>query len=270
MAQLDEQAPEQVDSAPPEPVTVRLAPEDIAALATAIAEAKVRIAREDIAALAAAITKGLHEKLRSPNFQFDVLHRLPVLAGQRRLRVGQHGESDEDPRQGEQPPVRARPHRRGDGARVRGLQGREHQRDRHGAARTARSTGSTASRAFRRSGRVTTSRRRPSTRAASLPKVKENVELHKGWFNESLPPFLEQHPGPVAFIHVDCDLYSSTKTLLDLLAPRIRPGTVDRRSTSTTTSRTGESMSTRRGWSSARRTPSSTTTSRTTTCRRPR
>ena len=77
MAEIDQQAASQANGSPPTEVTVRLAPEDIAALATAIAEAKVRMAREDIAALAAAITKGLHEKFRSPNFQFDVLHRLP-------------------------------------------------------------------------------------------------------------------------------------------------------------------------------------------------
>ena len=59
-----------------------------------------------------------------------------------------------------------------------------------------------------------------------LPNVKENVKLHKGWFNESLPPFLEEHPGPAAFIHVDCDIYSSTKILLGELAGRIQAGTV--------------------------------------------
>ena len=34
------------------------------------------------------------------------------------------------------------------------------------------------------------------------------------------------NPGPVAFIHVDCDLYSSTKTILSLLAPRLVSGSV--------------------------------------------
>ena len=31
---------------------------------------------------------------------------------------------------------------------------------------------------------------------------------------------------PVAFIHVDCDLYSSTKTIFSLLSDRIVPGTI--------------------------------------------
>jgi predicted O-methyltransferase YrrM len=59
-----------------------------------------------------------------------------------------------------------------------------------------------------------------------LPTVRPNVTLVKGWFNESLPAFLEKNRGPVGFLHVDCDLYSSTKTVFDLLEPRLGPGTV--------------------------------------------
>lgn len=59
-----------------------------------------------------------------------------------------------------------------------------------------------------------------------LPTVAKNVELHAGWFNESLPKFLENHHEDVCFIHIDCDLYSSTKTIFDLLGERIKPGTV--------------------------------------------
>jgi hypothetical protein len=47
-----------------------------------------------------------------------------------------------------------------------------------------------------------------------LPAVPPNVTLVKGWFNESIPPFLTQNSEPVAFIHMDCDLYSSTMTVL--------------------------------------------------------
>jgi len=53
-----------------------------------------------------------------------------------------------------------------------------------------------------------------------------DAQLHKGWFEQTLPPFLLDHPGPARFVHIDCDLYSSTRTVLDLLAPRIVPGTV--------------------------------------------
>ena len=59
-----------------------------------------------------------------------------------------------------------------------------------------------------------------------LPRVPSNVRLHKGYFEESLPKWMVQNPGPVAFIHLDCDLYSSTKTIFTLLAPRLTPGTI--------------------------------------------
>ena len=59
-----------------------------------------------------------------------------------------------------------------------------------------------------------------------LPRVPGNVSLHTGYFDASLPTWLEQNPGDVAFIHVDCDIYSSTKTILHCLAPRLKSGTV--------------------------------------------
>jgi len=59
-----------------------------------------------------------------------------------------------------------------------------------------------------------------------LPKVPANVTLHAGWFDDTLPPFLAGNPDPVAFVNIDCDLYSSTKTILEALSERIRPGTI--------------------------------------------
>src|SRR6202795_4050124 len=46
-----------------------------------------------------------------------------------------------------------------------------------------------------------------------LPRVQNNVALHRGYFETSLPKWLDDYPGPVAFIHLDCDLYSSTRTI---------------------------------------------------------
>lgn len=63
-------------------------------------------------------------------------------------------------------------------------------------------------------------------RIDGLPRVRENVVLHKGWFDEVLPGFREAHPEPVDFLHMDADLYSSTATVLEMLGDRIRPGTV--------------------------------------------
>ena len=59
-----------------------------------------------------------------------------------------------------------------------------------------------------------------------IPTVQENVTLHKGWFEETLPGFIEKHQAPVRFMNIDCDIYSSTRTVLDHLAKQIIPGTV--------------------------------------------
>src|ERR1043166_5216946 len=59
-----------------------------------------------------------------------------------------------------------------------------------------------------------------------LPHVRRNVTLVKGWFHETLPGFVEQNPGMVGFVHMDCDLYSSTKIVFDLLEPRLAAGAV--------------------------------------------
>jgi macrocin-O-methyltransferase TylF-like protien len=60
----------------------------------------------------------------------------------------------------------------------------------------------------------------------NLPKVLPNVRLVKGWFNETLPKFVAEHPETITFLHVDCDLYSSTKLVFDALAHKITAGTV--------------------------------------------
>lgn len=61
----------------------------------------------------------------------------------------------------------------------------------------------------------------------NMPIVNDNVRLIKGWFDETLPTFLEENPRQkVSFLHVDCDLYSSTKTIFDNLKDRITIGTI--------------------------------------------
>jgi len=59
-----------------------------------------------------------------------------------------------------------------------------------------------------------------------IPEVPENVTLHVGWFENSLPDFLIEHKEPVRFVNIDCDIYRSTKTVLDLLHDRFVEGTV--------------------------------------------
>lgn len=59
-----------------------------------------------------------------------------------------------------------------------------------------------------------------------LPKVPDNVEFEIGYFDATLPGFLENHSDPVAFLHVDCDLYSATVTIFDALGGRLQPGAI--------------------------------------------
>lgn len=64
------------------------------------------------------------------------------------------------------------------------------------------------------------------TTGSQLPPVRDNARLHVGWFEDSLPPFLSAHPGPVRFVNVDSDIYASARTVLTALADRVRPGTI--------------------------------------------
>jgi len=52
--------------------------------------------------------------------------------------------------------------------------------------------------------------KRAFNRNGNLPRVNNNVELIKGWFNETLVNFIQTHNKKVSFIHMDADLYSST------------------------------------------------------------
>ncbi len=63
-------------------------------------------------------------------------------------------------------------------------------------------------------------------RKGELPKVPANARLVKGWFDRTLPPWKAANAGPIAFLHVDCDLYSSTRAIFDELGDRVVPGTV--------------------------------------------
>lgn len=61
-----------------------------------------------------------------------------------------------------------------------------------------------------------------------VPPVLKNVVLYKGWFSEVLPLFKAQilKKSPIAFMHVDCDIYESTRDAFTVLGDCIVPGTV--------------------------------------------
>jgi hypothetical protein len=56
--------------------------------------------------------------------------------------------------------------------------------------------------------------------------AKRKVKLVPGWFNQTIVPWMNDNPDVVSFLHIDCDLYSSTLDILNLLNDRIVPGTV--------------------------------------------
>lgn len=64
------------------------------------------------------------------------------------------------------------------------------------------------------------------TNHGKLPKVNKNVTLIKGWFKDSLPIFLAAHKENFSLLHIDCDIYQSTKDIFDNIMERIVPGTI--------------------------------------------
>src|SRR5438552_8242138 len=46
------------------------------------------------------------------------------------------------------------------------------------------------------------------TVGGKMPKLPSNVEIHKGWFETTLPDFTHAHAGAaISLLHIDCDLY---------------------------------------------------------------
>ena len=60
---------------------------------------------------------------------------------------------------------------------------------------------------------------------SEVPKV-VGAELIVGLFEDELPAFLARTEEQIAFLHVDCDLYSLTKTVLDLAGEHLAPDAV--------------------------------------------
>lgn len=62
------------------------------------------------------------------------------------------------------------------------------------------------------------------SREGMIPDI-PRVKFMKGWFTETIPVYLQESQ-PIALLHIDCDLYSSTKTVLESLNHLIVPSTV--------------------------------------------
>ncbi len=63
-------------------------------------------------------------------------------------------------------------------------------------------------------------------RGGKRPHVAGNVKLVDGWFDDTVPVFCAGLTAPVAFAHIDCDIYSSTRTVLDQIAPHLVAGSI--------------------------------------------
>lgn len=60
----------------------------------------------------------------------------------------------------------------------------------------------------------------------TIPQVRGNVKLVQGLFQDTLNESWEAFDQPVAFCHIDCDLFSSTMTIVDWLWTRVREDTI--------------------------------------------
>ncbi len=56
--------------------------------------------------------------------------------------------------------------------------------------------------------------------------MEPNIELIKGWFEDTLPPFLRNHTEKVSYVSIDNDLYNGTVFILEQLMPRYKHHTV--------------------------------------------
>jgi hypothetical protein len=55
-----------------------------------------------------------------------------------------------------------------------------------------------------------------------IPKFRNrNIQLHVGLFQQTVPSFIDKLDKPITLAHIDCDLYSSTKCVLDNILPAL-------------------------------------------------
>jgi hypothetical protein len=61
----------------------------------------------------------------------------------------------------------------------------------------------------------------------SKPNIEnDKLKLVEGLFEDTIDNFMKEHTQNISFIHIDCDLYSSTKTIFDKMKNRFVSGTV--------------------------------------------
>lgn len=62
----------------------------------------------------------------------------------------------------------------------------------------------------------------------TIPELNKNIKLIKGWFKDTLPSWLNKHKyyKHIDLLHIDCDIYSSSKTILDYCKNLINKDTI--------------------------------------------
>lgn len=61
----------------------------------------------------------------------------------------------------------------------------------------------------------------------AIPKLLSNIMVHKGWFADTLPEFCERSQNSrISLLHIDCDLYSSTATVLSHAGNLLQAGAI--------------------------------------------
>lgn len=62
------------------------------------------------------------------------------------------------------------------------------------------------------------------TKPTDMP---NGVTLVEGWYKDTIPAWLEEHDGePIRLLHIDCDLYSSTKEVLEGVGHLLKAGSI--------------------------------------------
>src|SRR5437763_2671447 len=65
------------------------------------------------------------------------------------------------------------------------------------------------------------------TVGGKIPRLLANIEVHKGWFEDTLPGFRADNAGAtISLLHIDCDLYSSTRTVFEQLGDLLLAGSI--------------------------------------------
>lgn len=66
---------------------------------------------------------------------------------------------------------------------------------------------------------------KPGVKIPPLP-LEKNIELVVGRFKDVLPTFVKEKNAPILFLHIDCDLYSSTKEIFNNIKDYVAEGTI--------------------------------------------